>query len=87
MGEQKLKILHENCEAKMAEDRSLPYTAYLVEYEAEGKKRFDLAISSKMVEIFDYYYDKYGKVLNMTQSNGRVNPKLWGNSEKKSKKK
>ncbi len=72
----------------MAEDKSLPYTAYLVEYETEGKKRFDVAISSKLVEIFDHYYDKYGKVINMTQSNGRVNPKLWGNStEKKSKKK
>jgi len=83
-----LKVLHENCEATMAEDKSLPYTAYLVEYETEGKKRFDVAISSKLVEIFDHYYDKYGKVINMTQSNGRVNPKLWGNStEKKSKKK
>ncbi len=83
-----MKVLHENCEATMAEDKSLPYTAYLVEYETEGKKRFDVAISSKLVEIFDHYYDKYGKVINMTQSNGRVNPKLWGNStEKKSKKK
>ena len=82
-----VKVLHEKCDKKIADDPKLPYNAYLIEYKEGEEHFFDIAIGDKSVDIFDYYYDKYGKVLNMTQSNGRVNPKLWGNSEKKSKKK
>tara|TARA_R100001463_G_scaffold66592_4_gene120196 strand:+ start:261 stop:527 length:267 start_codon:yes stop_codon:yes gene_type:complete len=72
-----MKILHEKCEKKIADDPKLPYTAYLVEYELEGETFYDIAISNKAVEIFDHYYDKSSKFVNMVQAGGKVNPKLW----------
>ena len=61
-----MKILHEDCEVGVATDKTLPYTAYLVEYvkEKEGEEvraAYDLVISGKAVDIFDHYYDKYKK--------------------------
>ena len=89
MGEQKLKIIHEKCDPKLAEDRKLPYTAYLIEYvdkeNGEDKTFYDITISQKAVEMFDYYYDKYKTGLKgWKQTMGIVNPKLWNpESEKK----
>jgi hypothetical protein len=83
-----MKILHENCDPKLADDRGLPYTAYLVEYEIDGVKAFDIVIPDKKVEIFDYYWDRYREGLKgWKQTEGRVNPKMWGYQPKESKKK
>ena len=86
MGEQKLRIIHEKCDPKLADNRKLPYTAYLVEYEDDGKVFYDITISQKAVEMFDYYYDKYKTGLKgWKQTEGIVNPKLWNSEpEKKS---
>jgi len=43
----------------------------------EGRVKYDIAISSKRVEIFDHYWDRYRSVISMTQTEGRTNPKLW----------
>tara|TARA_Y100001963_G_scaffold50671_1_gene70872 strand:- start:7662 stop:7928 length:267 start_codon:yes stop_codon:yes gene_type:complete len=75
-----MKILHEKCEKKLADNPKLPYTAYLVEYELEGETFYDIAMSNKTVEIFDHYYDKVSKFVNMTQAGGKVNPKIWRDS-------
>ncbi|AHB80618.1 hypothetical protein S-MbCM7_204 [Synechococcus phage ACG-2014h] len=83
----KIKIVHENCDASLAKDTSLPYTAYIVEYPTEGGVQYDIAISSKQVDIFDYYWDKYGGVLNMKQTDGKINPKMWNDPSDPSKKK
>ena len=42
----------------------------------------------KQSEIFDAYYDKYGKGLKkITQTAGKINPKIWQDpKEKKAKK-
>jgi hypothetical protein len=83
-----LKILHQDCDPELANDRSLPYTAYLVDYEDDGVKKYDIVICNKRIDIFDYYWDKYREGLkNFKQSEGRVNPKLWGVQVKESKKK
>ena len=83
-----LKILHQGCDPELANDRSLPYTAYLVDYEDDGVKKYDIVICNKRIDIFDYYWDKYREGLkNFKQSEGRVNPKLWGVQVKESKKK
>lgn len=82
-----VNIIHQDCDPSMANDRSLPYTAYLVEYEDNGLRKFDVSVAPKRVDIFDYYWDKFRSVINMTQSEGRVNPKLWGAQVKSSKKK
>ncbi len=73
-----VKILKEKCTVDDAQDRSLPYTAYLVEYKVDEKPTFDIAVASKAVELFDYYYDLYKKdFVKFTQSEGRQNPKTW----------
>ncbi len=83
-----MKILHQNCDPEVANDRSLPYTAYLVTYEIDGAIAYDLVIPEKQMEIFDYYWDRYREGLkSWKQSEGRVNPRLWGSQVKESKKK
>jgi hypothetical protein len=82
-----MKILHQNCDPELANDRSLPYNAYLVTYEIDGALAYDLVIPDKQLEIFDYYWDRYREGLKgWKQSEGRVNPKLWGNKPKEEKK-
>ena len=73
-----MKILHENCDRKLADDRELPYTAFLVQYELEGKVTYDIAMSSKAVELFDHYYDKYKKDFRRFDATaGMVDPRRW----------
>ena len=49
-----MKILEKNCSPETAQDKSLPYTAYLVEYKENGEVKFDIAISNKQVDLFDF---------------------------------
>jgi hypothetical protein len=82
-----MRILHQNCDPSVANDRELPYNAYLVTYEIDGALAYDLVIPDKQIEIFDYYWDRYREGLKgWKQSEGRVNPKLWGNKPKEEKK-
>ena len=82
-----MKILHQNCDPSVADDRTLPYNAYLVTYEIDGALAYDLVIPDKQVEIFDYYWDRYREGLRgWKQSEGRINPKLWGAQTKEEKK-
>jgi hypothetical protein len=74
-----IKVLFEDCSPSDAEDRGLPYNAYLVEYIIEGQPKYDIVQCSKAVELFDHYYDKYKKdFVKFTQTEGRVSPKLYG---------
>lgn len=74
-----MKILHENCDPSLADDKSLPYTSYLVEYVFGKTIQYDLVMANKQVDIFDYYWDKYREdLLTFTQTQGKINPKLWG---------
>ena len=83
-----IKIIHQDCDPTMAEDRSLPYSAYLIEYLQDGMTKFDIATGNKQVDLFDYYWDNYRHDFkNMTQTEGRINPKLWGNKPPDKKKK
>jgi hypothetical protein len=90
MGRSFLKFIAKECDPSLAQDRSLPYTAYLVEYLQDGLTKFDIVSSTKQVEIFDYYWDLYRyDFIKMTQTEGRISPKLWvdPNEPKKGKKK
>ena len=87
MGWTFMKVIHEKCDPKLAEDKQLPYTAYLVQYEIEGKVEHDIAMGDSQVEIFDNYYDKYKKGLKwLRQSGGTIRPNLWNQSAPKRKK-
>lgn len=71
--------MHLDCNPELSKDRNLPYDAYLVQYHDEGVVKYDIVRCGKRVEIFDYYWDKYREGLqSFKQSEGRVNPKLWG---------
>ena len=82
-----MKIINENCERELANDRTLPYNAYLVTYEVDAVMAYDLVISDNKSDIFDYYWDKYREGLKgWKQSEGRVNPRMWGNKPIEEKK-
>ena len=79
-----MRILHEKCDPKLAEDKGLPYTAFLVQYEIEGKLTHDIAMSSKAAELFDHYYDKYKKDFKrFDATDGMVDPRRWNDPMKK----
>ena len=83
-----IKMIHSDCDPSISQDRTLPSNAYLVEYLQDGVTHFDIVSCQKQVEIFDEYYDKYKKdLINITQTEGRINPKLWGYTAPEDKKK
>ena len=82
-----MKIVHENCDLEKCNNIKLPNTAYVVTYKVDGGECNDITISQKQVEIFDHYYDKYKKgFVTMNQTEGRINPKLYGFEASKTKK-
>ena len=88
-----ISTLHENCNPQEDNNTKLPYTAYLVEYkvklEDDYEIRYDIAMGDKQVDVFDAYYDKYGKdgFIGMKQSEGRVQPNRWNVAPPPTKKK
>ena len=84
MSKSKIRILHEDCDPESVDDKSLPCTAYFVTYIKSGRKCYDLVMAGKKVDIFDHYWDNYRHdLINMTQTEGRTNPKLWNPPKKK----
>jgi len=84
----RVRILHENCDPKLAEDTKLPYTAYLVQYIKDGKSCYDLTMCNKTADMFDHYYDNYKKEFKgWVQSQGRCSPRTWGHQNNSKKKK
>jgi hypothetical protein len=82
-----LKFLHTDCDITLADDRTLPYTAYLVTYMVDAVMKYDIVVTDKTCDIFDHYWDKYREgFVRYKQSEGRVNPRLWGNKPAKTKK-
>ena len=83
------QILQEKTTLEAANDKSLPNDARLVWYIVDGVEYIDLTRCRKTVELFDMYYDKYGKgaVQRIDFGFGTVNPKLWGYKSKDKDKK
>ena len=73
-------IILEKTTKEKAEDRSLPTDAFNVYYTVDGKEHLDVTRSEKMVNVFDLYYDRYGKgaVQKITYGHGTIRPNLWG---------
>ena len=73
-----MKILKQDCKKDEAQDKTLPYTCYLIIYKVDGVEKYDLAMASKQVDLFDYYYDLYKEnFVSMMQAEGRVAPNMW----------
>ena len=72
------KLIHEKCEKKAAEDKSLPRSSYLVTYLVEDKISYDIVMAGSRVEGFDEYWDKYKENLKtIGWTHGQVKPHLW----------
>jgi hypothetical protein len=73
-----IRMIHRDCDPTLAQDRTLPCTAFLVEYIDGEVTKFDIVMASKKADIFDEYWDKYRKnLIKFTQTEGRQNPKIW----------
>ena len=86
------EIILEKTTQEKANDRKLPSDAFNVTYVVEGETRLDVTRSEKMANVFDMYYDRYGKdvVQKIDYGHGTVRPNLWGvkaPSEKKKRRK
>ena len=83
------EIILEKTTKEKANDRKLPSDAFNVFYVVDGEERLDVTRSGKMVNIFDFYWDKYGNVKSIDYGHGTVNPTQWGykKPEKKARKK
>ena len=82
-------IILEKTTWEKAEDRGLPTDAFNVTYIVEGETRLDVTRSEKMANVFDMYYDRYGKgaIQKIEYGHGTIRPNLWGNKPLDKKKK
>ena len=74
------EIIQEKTTHEKSLDRKLPTDAFNVTYIVEGETLLDVTRSSKMVNVFDMYYDRYGKgsVQSIDFGHGTVNPSQYG---------
>ena len=74
------EIILEKTTREKAEDKKLPTDAFNVFYVVEGKEHLDVTRSEKMMNIFDMYFDIYGKgaVQKIEYGHGTIRPNLWG---------
>ena len=83
----KFKIIHQDCDPDLANNKELPTNSFLVEYVLGKTIHYDIVMSNKSVDIFDHYYDTYREdFITFNQTEGRINPKLWGYTPKDNKK-
>tara|TARA_B100001113_G_scaffold310559_1_gene273842 strand:- start:1783 stop:2127 length:345 start_codon:yes stop_codon:yes gene_type:complete len=73
------EIILEKTTIEKANDTSFPTDAFNVSYVLDGQKFLDVTRSEKMVNVFDLYYDKYGKdvVKKIEYGAGTIRPNLW----------
>ena len=81
------EVILEKTTAEKANDRKLPSDAFNVFYVVDGEDRLDVTRSGKKVNVFDFYYDKYGNVKKIDYGHGTVNPSQWGYKNKEPQKK
>ena len=74
------EIIQEKTTHEKSLDRKLPTDAFNITYVVEGETFLDVTRSSKMVNVFDMYYDRYGKgsVQRIDFGHGTVNPSQYG---------
>ena len=82
------EIVLEKTTQEKALDRKLPTDAFNVTYVVEGQTYLDVTRSEKMVNVFDMYYDRYGKgsVQKIDYGHGTIRPNLWGEKPPQKKK-
>ena len=73
------QVILEKTTKDLAHDRGLPTDAFNITYVVDGKEYLDVVRSEKMMNVFDRYYDKYGKgaVQKIDYGHGTIRPNLW----------
>jgi len=81
------EILLEKTTLEDAKNPSFPNDAYLIWYQENQKDFIDLTRGSR-VNLFDFYYDKYGpnSIQKIEHGYGKVSPKVWGYKKPEKKK-
>ena len=84
-----MMLIHKQCDKALANDKSLPINSYIITYLIDDEKMYDIIQASSICEVFDKYYDEYGKgsVQEIKWTNGKVSPKMYGYKPKETKKK
>ncbi len=78
-----MKTIETDCDNALSQDKTLPTNAFLIEYTLDGMTKFDIVMAGKKSEIFDHYWDNYRHdLLNITQCDGRISPKLYNYTPK-----
>ena len=74
------EIVLEKTTQEKAFDRKLPTDAFNVSYVVDGKEHLDVTRSEKMANVFDMYFDIYGKgaVQKIEYGHGTIRANLWG---------
>ena len=82
------EIILEKTTKDKANDRKLPSDAFNVYYVVDEEERLDVTRSGKMVNVFNFYHDRYGKgsLKKIDYGHGTVNPSQWGYKEPQKKK-
>jgi hypothetical protein len=83
------EFILEKTTSEKANDPSFPTDAFNVTYVVEEQKFLDVVRSEKMVNIFDLYYDRYGKdvLQKIEYGRGTIRPNLWGVTKSQTQKK
>ena len=85
------EIILEKTTQEKANDRKLPTDAFNITYIVEGETRLDVTRAAKQVNIFDMYYDRYGKdaLQKIEYGYGTIRPSQYGykSPEKKKRRK
>jgi hypothetical protein len=81
-------LIHKQCDKSLANDKSLPINSYIITYLLDDEKMYDIVQASSICEVFDKYYDDYGKgsIQEIKWTNGKVSPKMYGYKPKETKK-
>ena len=78
-----MKPIETDCDPKLAKDKKLPTNAFLIEYKLDGVTKYDIVMAGKKSDIFDHYWDNYRHdLLNITQCDGKISPKLYSYNQK-----
>jgi len=84
-----MNILKKDCKKFEAKDKSLPSNSYIITYLVKEKETYDIVQAGGFVEVFDHYYDEYGKgsIKEIKWTEGTANPRNYGYISKETKKK
>ena len=81
------QLLAEDANQEQIDDRSWPTDAVVITYKSEDKLHQDVCRGPR-VNIFDLYYDKFGKgaLQSIDFGKGTVSPTIWGYKQPEKKK-